>query len=74
MENNEDNSTGEQGRKVVTMSSNLGEVCELLLQLMSSESHLDINSVGNQSRANRLMEETDLFSRLAENGRFEITG
>uniref|UniRef100_A0A803LTJ2 Uncharacterized protein n=1 Tax=Chenopodium quinoa TaxID=63459 RepID=A0A803LTJ2_CHEQI len=63
--------TGEQGRKVVTMSSDLGEICEVLLQSMSLETQLDVNFGGYHAKANRLMEEMELFSRLAEDRRFE---
>ncbi|KMT14805.1 hypothetical protein BVRB_3g065300 isoform B [Beta vulgaris subsp. vulgaris] len=69
MENNEDECIEENGRKVVTMSSDMGEVCEFLLEIMSSESHLDINTGGHHAKANRLMEETDLFSKLVAGNR-----
>lgn len=69
-----DERMGKQERKVVTMSSDLGEVCEFLLQLMSSESHLDVYIGGYHARTNRLMEETDLVLRfLEEMEKFEST-
>lgn len=70
MENSEDICSGDEERKkVVTMSSNLEEICEFLVQLLTSYSHLDINSSGHNAKNSRLMEETELFLRLlAGNG------
>ncbi|KAL2925646.1 Protein PRD1 [Bienertia sinuspersici] len=65
MQNNKE-CVGEQGRKVVIMSSVLREVCEFLLQLMSSEPFLVVYSAGYHVRNNKLMEETDLLLRFTE--------
>jgi len=65
MESSEDESMGDQTRKVIAIAGNLAEVCEFLLELMLSESDPDIDSGGSHIvNHNRLAEEIDLFFRL----------
>jgi len=68
MGSSEDESMGDQTRKLIDVSGDLAEVCEFLLELMLSKSHPDIDSGASHITNHRLAEEIDLFFRLlAEN-------
>ncbi|KAK9725833.1 hypothetical protein RND81_05G172800 [Saponaria officinalis] len=63
MERNGDESMGEQIRKGITMASDLGDICEFLLQLLSAE-FPDLTCAENHSVSGKLMQEIDLFLML----------
>lgn len=54
---------GQEHREVIGNLDDLGEVCEYLIRLMSSESSLDIDSGGSHLEDKRLLEEIELFFR-----------
>lgn len=54
----------QEHKKVVGILDDLGEVCEYLICLMSSESSLDMDSGGSHLRNKRLLEEIELFFRI----------
>ncbi|KAL9240084.1 hypothetical protein vseg_014344 [Gypsophila vaccaria] len=60
MEQNGDESMGEQIRKGITMASDLRDICEFLLQLLSVE-FPDLACAENQAASGKLLQEIDLF-------------
>ncbi len=62
-DNTQDDQADEDMKKTATHPDDLGEVCEYLIHLMSSESSLDMDSKGLHCGNKRLLEEIDLFFR-----------
>ncbi|KAK9932926.1 hypothetical protein M0R45_020145 [Rubus argutus] len=54
----------QEHKKVVGILDDLGEVCEYLICLMSSEPSLDMDSGGSHLGNKRLLEEIELFFRI----------
>ncbi|XP_002516401.2 protein PUTATIVE RECOMBINATION INITIATION DEFECT 1 [Ricinus communis] len=60
-EDSQNECTYEHIEKRVFTKGDLGDVCEYLIYLMSSETHLDADSVGLQTMKKRLLEEIEIF-------------
>ncbi|XP_012078523.1 protein PUTATIVE RECOMBINATION INITIATION DEFECT 1 isoform X1 [Jatropha curcas] len=59
----QNNSTEEHTEKRVPITDELGEVCEYLIHLISSDMHLDDDSVSLGTGKKRLLEEIEMFFR-----------
>lgn len=59
--NAQDGLPSEPIKKVLATPYDLGDVCRYLLDLMSSETYVDMDSWGCQTGSKRLLEEIELF-------------
>ncbi|BBG93462.1 putative recombination initiation defect 1, partial [Prunus dulcis] len=64
-DNSQDESAKEHKKKAVAILEDMGEVCEYLIHLMSSESCLDRDSGGLNFGDKRLLEEIELFFKTS---------
>lgn len=59
--NDQDGLPNEPIKKVLTTPYDLGDVCQHLIDLMSSETYLDLDSSGFHMGSRRLLKEIEVF-------------
>lgn len=55
-------------KEVLTTPYDLGDVCRDLIDLMSSETYLHMDSWGFHTNSRRLLEEIELFFKILDSG------
>ncbi|XP_043711385.1 protein PUTATIVE RECOMBINATION INITIATION DEFECT 1-like isoform X2 [Telopea speciosissima] len=63
IDSSQESNTEEHHEKVISIPDDIGKICELLINAMSSDSSLSIPSEGVHNDKNSLLEEIEMFSR-----------